>query len=168
MTTFLQFVCSHPKAEWSNAAMAMTPEIRAAVFRELVGLGLVDDAGPTAKGRRLAAVSQAALRAYDAADGMAASPRAVPAAGGASGVARVTDFATWTAARRAAFEAAGLSCRSPLGEFMARTVSASVPAKWANCRIFGGTAKGPRDLRVPRAEYRPGGALPEGALVVAD
>ena len=41
MTTFLQFVCTHPETEWTNAAMAMSPVARSAVFRELAGLGLL-------------------------------------------------------------------------------------------------------------------------------
>ena len=152
------------------------------VLADLVGLGLVDGAGPTAKGRRLASVSAGALLAYDALQGARASAeaaegvaapkaltvrrKAVAPAGGASRVAVVRDFDSWTDARRAAFDRAGLDCRTPLGEFMARTVSAHIPAKWANCRIFGGIAHGPRDLRVPRAQYWPGGEYPKGMVVV--
>lgn len=166
MSALLGFLCSHPETEWAAARDAMRPECFTAVVRELAALGLVDDAGPTTKGRRLAAVSQAALRAYDAAGGFSGALEGPQAAGGASAGPRVRDFDTWTAARREAFAAAGLDCRTPLAEFLAATVSAAVSATWANCRIFGGTKRGPQCVRVPRAEFWPGGVYPAGMVVV--
>jgi len=166
--TLLQLLCTTAPETWAAVAAHIPPTCRAAVWAELAGLGLVDDDGPTAKGRRLAAVSQAALRAYDAAGGFdipAAAPQKPVQAGAAAG-AVCRDFETWTAARRAAFDRAGLDCRTPLGEFMARTVSVAVPGKWADCRIFGGVKHGPRVVRVPRAEYWAGGAYPVGLGVV--
>lgn len=163
--TLLHIMCTTAPEAWSSAASEIPPACRAAIWAELAGLGLVDDGGPTAKGRMAVRASGKGVEGGVSADGVKGR-RAGALAVALSGAPRVVDFETWTAARREAFASAGLDCRSGLGLFMARTVSAAVPGKWADCKIFGGTKRGPRAVRVPRAEYWPGGVYPAGLVVV--
>lgn len=44
---------------------------------------------------------------------------------------------------------------------------ATFPAKWVNCKVFGGTLKGRRDHRIPEERFWQDG-LPAGAVYGAD
>jgi len=77
----------------------------------------------------------------------------------------IRNFDDYTAMRRMACEAAGFTTATSVVDYFARTVPVTIPAKWSNCKIFGGTKRGPRDVRVPLARYWPGGELPRGMVM---
>jgi len=47
-------------------------------------------------------------------------------------------------------------------------VLATLPAAWVSCKVFGRTSKSPRDVRLPAAQYWPGGLLPRGPVYGTD
>src|SRR6202048_1429875 len=65
-----------------------------------------------------------------------------------------------------AYTAARLAAREAFGErwylFPEATCYARLPVAWANCHIFGGVKRSPRDVHMPKARFWPGGVLPTG------
>lgn len=97
------------------------------------------------------------LRAFRAAD-KAAKPKRI---GGGNTFQGFDDFQpAFMGARLRAIEAFGPQWY--LNPDLA--LYAQIPGGWANCKIFSGTKRGPRDVHFPRAQFWPGGTLPVGPV----
>ena len=71
-----------------------------------------------------------------------------------------------------ALDAAKAAARAALGNrwdlVLGATAIARVPAAWTRCKVYGRTSTGPRDMRLPVAEFWPSGVLPVGPEYAAD
>lgn len=125
--------------------------------------------GP-AKGHRVAKAARKRAPGFLSARKVSAALAAAEGArkGAASEPVKIRDYDSYVAARAEAVAACiadhGLSWKLAEGA----SVPCRLPAKWTACKVFGRVSRSPRDMRLPAAQYWPGGILPEGPEYFAD